>query len=191
MEHRTVCVIRVQYMARWQGVGIPKHLLRRVRYGLWKRRDDLQSTFPFIPCISSPSTGTGTPHCRSLVTGVGNKPAFRRSSTISPSLLITALGDHLPPFHERLIHSSVRAWNSFNLKYIWADFLVVTLWVLSTRQRGLMSSTASKVRLHPSHWSPRASSYSQWGQTPSTKRSARNLEIVKAWRQLAIRIEIL
>lgn len=35
------------------------------------------------------------------------------------------------------------------------------------------SSTALMSRPHLSHWSPRASGYAQWGQIPSTKRSAR------------------
>ena len=34
---------------------------------------------------------------------------------------------------------------------------MVTMWSLLTMQRGLMSSIASRVRLQPSHWSPRAS----------------------------------
>lgn len=36
-----------------------------------------------------------------------------------------------------------------------------------------LSSTALMRRPHLSHWSPRASGYLQWGQMPSTKRSAR------------------
>ena len=42
-------------------------------------------------------------------------------------------------------------------------------------QRGCFNSTALMSLPQRSHWSPRASSYAQSGQIPSTNRSARNL----------------
>lgn len=116
------------------------------------------STLPIISWLSSPSRfGTGTPHVRSRVTGLGLIPAFRRASTRTPSPLMTALGDHSPSLADFLIHSSVRSWTASSLTYIWAELRRVTVCDLSTRQRGLMSSIASSVREHRSHWSPRAS----------------------------------
>lgn len=111
-----------------------------------------------MPSCSFPSTcGTGTPHVRSRVTGLGRNPAFRRSSMSLPSALMTAFGDHLPSFADFLIHSSVRGCRSFRRMYMCAVVRVVTECVLSTKQRGLMSSTASRVLPQTSHWSPRAS----------------------------------
>lgn len=116
------------------------------------------STFPFIPWSSSLSTvGTGTPHVRSLVTGLGRSPERMRASTISPSWLMTAFGDHLPSAQRRFTHASVFGWSTSSLTYICAEDLVVTVCSLLMRQRGLMRSIASSVRAQTSHWSPRAS----------------------------------
>lgn len=112
-----------------------------------------------MPWISSPSIGTGTPHFRSRVTGVGFKPAFNRASMISPSEFITALGDHFPAFHDFLIHSSVCGWMVSSLRYMCAVVRLITLWVwvASIAQWGLINSMASNVRPQASHWSPRPS----------------------------------
>ena len=118
----------------------------------------LQRTFPFIPYGSFPSrSGTGTPQVKSRVTGLGCNPLFSRASTISPSVLITEFGDHFPAAYDRLIHSCVQSCSLSRLTYMFAEVFATTLWVLSTRQRGLISSIASNVLVHTSHWSPRAS----------------------------------
>ena len=112
----------------------------------------LQRTFPFMPYVSSPfKSGTGTPQVKSRVTGLGRNPPFSRASTISPSALITEFGDHFPAAYDRLIHSCVQSCSLSRLTYMCAEVLVTTLWVLFTRQRGLISSMASNVLVQTSH----------------------------------------
>ena len=138
---------------------LPRHLpLSEFRLGMHiYRKCNSHRTFPFMPYLSSPSIGTGTPHVRSRVNGVGINPLRSLASTISPSVLMVALTDHFPFLYDCLIHSSVLGWITSSFRYIWAEVRVVITWALSIRHRGFISSTASKVRLHPSHWSPRAS----------------------------------
>lgn len=115
-------------------------------------------TFFSIRALSTSSVfGTGTPHVKSLVTGLGLSPPLTRESIISPSLLITEFGLHLPSFQDRLIHSSSFGWTRSSRTYMCAESRVVTLCVRSTRQRGLIRSVGSRVLAQPSHWSPRAS----------------------------------
>lgn len=125
--------------------------------GLARYMKGLHNTFPLITSSSSLSIGTGTPHLRSRVKGVGISPALTRASTISPSELITEFGDHFPSLDRRFIHSSVRGCILSSFIYMWVEILVVTTCVLSTRHRGLINSTASSVLPQLSHWSPRAS----------------------------------
>ena len=140
------------------------------------RLGDSHSTFPFM---SSSISGIFTPHFKSLVTEEGFSPALNLGSTIFPRELTTGFWDQAPDFQLSLIHVSSLGCTESNLMYMCQEGREVTLCVGETWHRGSVRSTGSSVREQLSHWSPRASSYKQYGHVPSTNRSARNLNAIK------------
>lgn len=121
---------------------------------------DSHMTLPFIASSSSlsPTSGTGTPQLKSLVTAVGLNPPLILGSIIVPSCRITALLAHFPFTRASCIHDSRRGWRTSSRRQEWVDGLVVRVWDLLRLQRGERSSVGEeKVPAQASHWSPRAS----------------------------------